>query len=228
MSKRLTDTDKWKKPFIKGLPVEYKLFWLYLLDDCDIAGVWHVDFEVAELRLGLKLSHQKAQGLLIEKVVVFDNGTKWFVPDFIGFQYGVLTEKNKMYNSVTSILNKYNLMGHLSPIYGGKSTVKVKDIKEGGTGETKPPIVIPLPTDNPHAPKKEDVHEVFIRNGSTIAEADRFFGYYDSLGWKLGNTPITKFQSLVPKWLGNVKPEQRPVGQTLKTSQEILNERNKK
>jgi hypothetical protein len=62
MAKRLTDTDKWKKPFIKELPVEYKLFWLYILDDCDHAGVWQVDVEVAEIRLGTKLSIQKAQG----------------------------------------------------------------------------------------------------------------------------------------------------------------------
>ena len=127
MAKRLTDTDKWKKPFIKSLPVEYKIFWIYLLDDCDMAGIWHVDFEVAELRLGLKLSQQKAQGLFNEKVVVFDNGSKWFLPDFIPFQYGELTEKNKMYKSVTTVLKKYHLMGHLSPIDGGKDKDKVKD-----------------------------------------------------------------------------------------------------
>lgn len=119
----MTDTDKWKKPFIKSLPLEYKIFWLYLLDDCDHAGLWHVDFEVAELRLGTKLSKTKAEGLFSEKVVLLDNGTKWFIPDFITFQYGELTEKNKMYKPVSLVLNKYKLMGHLSPING----VKVKD-----------------------------------------------------------------------------------------------------
>lgn len=127
MAKRMTDTDKWKKPFIKSLPIEYKCFWFYILDDCDIAGVWQVDIEVAEIRLGVKLSLQKARGFFNEKVVEFDNGTKWFIPDFIDFQYGGLNEKNKLYNSIFSVLNKYSLMGHLSPINGVKDKDKVKD-----------------------------------------------------------------------------------------------------
>lgn len=138
MAKRLTDTEKWKKPFIRSLPVEYKVFWLYILDDCDHAGVWQVDIEIAEIKLGTKLSLEKARGLFTGKVVEFDNGTKWFIPDFVAFQYGELSEKNKMYKSVTLILNRYNLMGHLSSIYGGKvqDKDKVKDKVEGGVGET--------------------------------------------------------------------------------------------
>ena len=38
MAKRMTDTDKWKKGFIRSLPSKYKLFWLYILDDCDPFG----------------------------------------------------------------------------------------------------------------------------------------------------------------------------------------------
>ena len=39
MAKRFTDTDKWKKGFIRNLPTKYKLLWLYILDDCNHAGV---------------------------------------------------------------------------------------------------------------------------------------------------------------------------------------------
>jgi hypothetical protein len=127
MPKRLTDTEKWKKPFIKSLSVEYKLFFLYILDDCDHSGIWQVDIEVAEIRLGVKLSLQKARGFYAEKIVELDGGTKWFIPDFIQFQYGQLDEKNKMYKTVFYSLSKYNLMGHLSPINGGKVQVKEKD-----------------------------------------------------------------------------------------------------
>ena len=135
----MTDTDKWKKPFIKSLPIEYKCFWFFILDDCDHAGIWQVDQEVAELRLGIKLSLEKARGLFNDKVVAFDNGTKWFIPDFINFQYGGLNEKNKLFNSISQVLNRYNLLGHLSPIYGvkEKEQEKEKDIdsKIGGMGE---------------------------------------------------------------------------------------------
>lgn len=125
MPKRLTDTDKWKKPFIKSLPLEYKLLWIYILDDCDHAGVWQVDIEVAEIRLGTKLSLQKAQGYFAKNIVVLEGGTKWFVPDFISFQYGAFNEANKMYKSIMPVLQKYNLMGHISPINGVKVPVTV-------------------------------------------------------------------------------------------------------
>jgi hypothetical protein len=137
----MSDTEKWKKPFFKSMPTEYKLFWLYLLDDCDHCGIWHVDLEVAQIRLGTKLSLPKARGLYADRVVEFDNGTKWFIPDFISFQYGELCEKNKMTKAVLPTLTKYNLMGHLSPINGVKVKVKVKvkDREGGMEGEIRLP-----------------------------------------------------------------------------------------
>ena len=54
MAKRFTDTEKWKKGFVRNLPPAYKLLWLYMLDDCDNAGVWQVEVEVASIRLAVK------------------------------------------------------------------------------------------------------------------------------------------------------------------------------
>ena len=47
--KRFTDTDKYKKPFIRGLKGAYKLLWDYLYHECDNAGVWIDDFDVAQI-----------------------------------------------------------------------------------------------------------------------------------------------------------------------------------
>lgn len=124
MPRRLTDTEKWKKPFIKSLPAEYKLFWIFLTDDVSHAGIWQVDREVLELRLGIKLSIEKAQGLFKKQVVAFDNGAKWFLPGFILFQYGpVLNPDSKIHKSVIKELEKYNLFGYLE----GFVTLKDKD-----------------------------------------------------------------------------------------------------
>jgi hypothetical protein len=127
MSKRFTDTDKWKKPFIKSLPAEYKIFWLFLLDECDHAGIWHVELDIAEARLGIKLSLEKIRGLFNGKVVEFDSGNKLFVPDFVQFQYGILNPENKAHRSVINILNRYNLMEHVSPFQGAKDKDKELD-----------------------------------------------------------------------------------------------------
>lgn len=140
MAKRMTDTDKWKKPFLKSLPIEYKCFWLYLLDECDHAGIWHVELDLAEMRLGIKLSLQKIRGFFKERIVEFDNGTKMFLPDFISFQYGELDMNNRAHKSVVERLSKYELpikiKGHTNPLQGGKDKDKDKDKDIGGVGDS--------------------------------------------------------------------------------------------
>ena len=131
MAKRFTDSEKWKKPFIKKLPMQYKLLWFYLLDDCNHAGVWQVDLEIASLRIGYNLNLKDSITALNDKIKVFDNGEKWFIKDFIEFQYGELNEKNRAHKSVISVLNKYNLLSLnkplTSPLQGAKDKDKDKD-----------------------------------------------------------------------------------------------------
>jgi hypothetical protein len=131
MAKRFSDTDKWKKPFIRSLQAPYKLLWLYILDDCDHAGVWQVDMEIANIKIGENLNTETALKQFGDKITVFDSGEKWFIKDFIDFQYGELNPKNRVHESVLSILKKYNLIleiKHLtSPLQGAKDKDKDKD-----------------------------------------------------------------------------------------------------
>lgn len=109
MAKRFSDTDKWKKSFFRGLQAPYKLLWMYVLDDCDIAGVWQVDIEVAALRIGEKVKIDKALELFGDRVLPFDHGKKWFIADFIFFQYSELSTTNRMHQAVLKILASNNL-----------------------------------------------------------------------------------------------------------------------
>ncbi len=133
MSKRFTDTEKWKKPFLRGLKAPYKLLWMYICDDCDHAGIWQVDMEVACLRIGEKIECKSAEKMFAEKIIIFDSGLKWFIPSFIEFQYpSGLNPNNKVHGSVLQILKKYNLLKVEnkpleSPIQGAKDKDKDKD-----------------------------------------------------------------------------------------------------
>jgi len=40
MAKRFTASEKWEDLWFSELSNKYKLFWIYLLDKCDNAGVW--------------------------------------------------------------------------------------------------------------------------------------------------------------------------------------------
>ena len=111
MAKRFTDTEKWKKPFIRGLQGAYKLLWLYICDDCDHAGVWQVDIDVAQIRIGEKIDLKEAIKTFDEKIIIFDKGNKWFIPSFIEFQYpSGLNPENRAHNSIIILLEKNNLL----------------------------------------------------------------------------------------------------------------------
>jgi len=127
MSKRFTDTCKWKKPFIKGLTAPYKLFWFYILDDCDHAGIWQVEPEVASIRIGFDIDVKEAIKIFGNRIKVIDE-YKWFIPDFILFQYGKLNPENRAHKSVITILEKFNIKDLISPLQGAKDKDKDKDM----------------------------------------------------------------------------------------------------
>jgi len=54
MVKRFTETTKWLDPWFRKLPAKVKIFWMYLIDSCDNAGFWIVDFELASFLIGEK------------------------------------------------------------------------------------------------------------------------------------------------------------------------------
>lgn len=137
MAKRLTDTDKWKKPFVRGLDAPYKLLWFYILDDCDHAGVWQVDEDVAKIRVDQSIDFIIAKDLFKEQIQIIDNGNKWFIYDFVEFQYGTLNPENRVHKSVLDILNKYKIKPLRSPLQGAKDKDKDKDMDKDKEQEPK-------------------------------------------------------------------------------------------
>ena len=109
IAKRFTDNEKWKKRFFKSLSTVNKLFFLYILDECDNAGIWHVELEIAEPRIGEKLNLESAKKELGKHIFEFDDGEKWFIPFFIDFQYGSLNPSVNAHKSVIDKLEKRGL-----------------------------------------------------------------------------------------------------------------------
>ena len=151
MAKRFTDTEKWKKPFIRLLKAPYKLLWLYICDDCDHSGIWQVDIEVAEIRIGEKLDYNKAIIFFNDKIIPLDNGAKWFIPSFIEFQYpSGLSENNKAHTGIIKNLERYkneieNYKPLESPLQGDKVMVMVKDKV---MDKDKVQVIMPFTSDN--------------------------------------------------------------------------------
>jgi hypothetical protein len=107
--KRFTETTKWKDPWFRRLSSEHKLFWIYLLDEVDNAGVWMVDEELAGMIIGYQYPLDTLLNVFGDRIVVFDGGRKWWVRKFVEFQYGVLTYACRPHRKPIAILKKYNL-----------------------------------------------------------------------------------------------------------------------
>jgi len=114
MPKRITDTFKWKQRFFRELEPEYKLLWYYILDDCDHAGIWDIDFETASIKIGHTYTEEKAMEQFNGEIVLA-NKDKWFIPSFIEMQYGhtLNSKQNKCHKSVVQLLDKLELREHI-------------------------------------------------------------------------------------------------------------------
>lgn len=131
MAKRFTDNEKWKDAWFMDLPSKYKLFWLYLLDECNHAGIWKVNFKVASFHIGEHLEYSEVKRLLKDRITII-NDEKWYINKFIKYQYKCdiqeLNPKNKAHLSTIKILNEYDIFKPLtSPLLGVKDKDKDKD-----------------------------------------------------------------------------------------------------
>ncbi len=52
MTIRFTETDKWRDKWFRQLPPQQKLLFLWLIDNCDAAGFWEVDLDLAAHEIG--------------------------------------------------------------------------------------------------------------------------------------------------------------------------------
>jgi len=190
MSKRFTDTNKYKKTFFRGLPGAYKLLWDYLYHDCDHAGIWHVDMDIAQIFLGKDMPVDESTAISLfnadpedEKIVVLHGGKKWFIKSFITFQYGELNPQNRAHASVISILTKEGIKPLTSALRGRKDKDMDKDKDKDKNHEPE------NPESEEHDALSENAWQVFIsvfpkRNGKHLKlEAARELFYKCKPKW---------------------------------------------
>ena len=131
MSKRFTDTEKWGDPWFRNLLREYQIFWIYMLDNCDTAGIWKVDFELAEFMLKARIDEKEYASVFKDRIRVFSKGERWFIPKFISFQYGQLDETCHPHKSIIKVLRSFKLEGYLEGI-NTPNTRQYKTIQDNG------------------------------------------------------------------------------------------------
>ena len=109
MAKRFVDTSLWKRKWYRCLPPKMKLFYFYMITNCDHAGMYDVDLELAEFQIGMPVKQKDIDEHLKDHIKVIKDD-KWWVKAFPDFQYGELNPNVKAHASVIKILTKYNCL----------------------------------------------------------------------------------------------------------------------
>lgn len=142
MGKRFIDTGIFRKPAIRAMKAPYKALFIYLLCECDHAGVWDEEIDVAAMRLGMDIDKETALAELGSSVKAI--GSKWYLTDFVAYQYGELNPANRVHASVISRLQSLGICQTddqknkplASPLEGAKDKDKDKD-KDSSSGKER-------------------------------------------------------------------------------------------
>jgi hypothetical protein len=110
MAKRLTDTTKWTNKAFRSLSDKHKLFYLYILDNCDNAGVIRVDLDLIGFTLGNTFTREEIESEFEERLV-FISEDKIMIRNYIAFQNGdVFKSESRIAGSIRSTLNSHGLL----------------------------------------------------------------------------------------------------------------------
>ncbi len=177
MAKRFTDTTKWNEDWFLDLPIEHKLFWIYICDNCDYAGIYKPNKKLFEFCVGCDIKEiDFLQRINIGKkrIEVLKNG-RWYLKGFIEFQYGKnLNSNSKVHKNVIRLLDENNINSGLS---------------SSGVDKKSRPRTI------------HEVIDFFKIKGSNKSEGERFFYYYESQGWKVGKNPMKNWKMSASGWI---------------------------
>jgi hypothetical protein len=106
--KRFTETTKWQDEWFQELEQHHKLFWSYICDNCDCAGVWKANLKLASFQVGHPLSAKELLAAFEKRIEDLGNG-KWWIVSFISFQYGTLSDACAPHRRVMQVIANHGL-----------------------------------------------------------------------------------------------------------------------
>lgn len=106
--KRFTDIEIWDREWYMELTPKHKCLMKYIFDKCDPSGCWKPNWKLASLHINDDVNFSDLSYLPKDQYEILENG-KIFIPDFIKFQYGTLSEKSPAHNPIFLAIEKNNL-----------------------------------------------------------------------------------------------------------------------
>lgn len=205
--KRFTETMKWTDPWFRRLSGEAKMLWLYCLDHCDLIGIVELDLELvaSDCRLKVTVKNIAELGGRIQAI----GGSKFFIPKFIGFQYGRLSEACRPHEKVIEAIRSHRLestpVGYLYPTDRVSSGVSVtpmdkeEDKNKTGTRQNKTRAT------------REEISEFCKSSGLFPRDVEYLWNKWEGNGWTNNKQAIKDWKATVRTWKaqGDILPSQK-------------------
>ena len=139
MGKRMTATEKWDKVWFMNLSPKLKCLWMYINDKCDQAGMWEVNYKLAQMHIGEPISDADIN-VFGDKIEFYSEDKVWIVGHVL-FQCGNLSDRSPAHKPIFTLLKKYRLLdrvlNRVSNTLQEKEIEREKDKEE--EKETKTP-----------------------------------------------------------------------------------------
>jgi len=109
MAKRFIDTSFLSQTWIRKLTPEQKCFLIYIMLECNNAGIIDLDIEAAEFWIGKKIG-DPSKFLPGGYLIFIKESGKYFLPKFIFYQYGDLKSNKNIVVQARQILDNHGLL----------------------------------------------------------------------------------------------------------------------
>ena len=210
MSKRFTDTEKWKDDWYLSLNNDYRIVWQWLLDNCNHAGICKPSIKLLNMMCNTNLKEEELFKIFEGRLIEFKNF--WFIPKFLKFQYGNLNSKKPAVVSVVNEIVKNNLINYVNDLgiiteslHNDYVTIKDKDKDKDKEKDNNNELKNSNLFRQPNIPTFEQVCHTFFQNGGTEEMATAFFNKHSGTGWFLNGSPIVNYSTLISNFINNFK-----------------------
>lgn len=182
MGKRFVETSLGREPWFRKLTPKIKCAVRFLFDECDITGVWIIDMETMSYFIGEEVALEELFLMNSDKenrVELFGRD-KLFIPGFISFQYGTLSENCKPHRPIIEKLKKYNLYERvLKGFQKGIHTLeeKEKEKEKDKEKEQEGEVVGGVQTQQPIIQEMNDIW-IIAKPDYPLNQAEDFRAYF--------------------------------------------------
>lgn len=205
VAKRFTDTDRWDDEWFQNLPALMKLLACYLWDHLDHAGIWKQNKALAEFKLKAQFDWDSVPSTFEKRI--FFRGDYWFIPKFMTKQYGDDLNRGDAVRSAVARIEILGFSTIAKDVIGSPyRRVLGESIESPMTPKAKAKAMATAKKGSMRGnkftpPTPEMVEEYATSKGADNFDGNKFCDFYESKGWKVGNTPMKDWKAAVRTWL---------------------------